>query len=356
MALRWTTRVKLVAFGLSTGAVLSAALLLLYASFRDDGAIPAPGKGTRIVHVAPNFLPEFVPDPDLGYRLKPSHSGYRDRKAGLPNRTNSLGILGEEELDRRPPARNVLFLGDSVAFGAGVPYERIFISIMKEGAAPRYRLFNGACWGWTTYQELLYYEKYLRDSPVDAIVVVFCLNDLLRHELDLSPSTGGLEMSKELYEFVNGIGDHARLGLIRARFALERGTAPLAELDGNFLAAWDPSYWDRYEKEILGPLPSDREQLPVIFAAVPLKAQLEALRRGAPREEVWYPQERLARFCRERKIPFVDAAPFVPVGADPAPYYLDLIHLSEEGHAAMARTLLPRLLPLLDGGSPRTAR
>jgi len=140
----------------------------------------------------------FIFDSYTSYRLKPSFKGLRHDSKTLPHVTNSRGILGEEELNPDPSVKKILFLGDSVAYGEHVPYEDVFISRMAEQAGNGYQLLNAGCPGWSTHQELAAYRQYFSDLPIDEVVVIFALNDLLRFEW-VWRDDNSFQMSTELW-------------------------------------------------------------------------------------------------------------------------------------------------------------
>ncbi len=113
-------------------------------------------------------------------------------------------------LFRDSSVRKILFLGDSVAYGEHVPYEDTFISRIARAAGPAYQLLNTGCPGWSTHQELEAYRKYFSDIPVEAVVIIFVLNDLLHFEW-VWRDDHSFQMSAEL----RGLGGLAHSQLIK---------------------------------------------------------------------------------------------------------------------------------------------
>ncbi|MFH1039078.1 MAG: SGNH/GDSL hydrolase family protein [PVC group bacterium] len=299
-----------------------------------------------------NLKSIFIFDPQTSYRLKPSFRGLRHDSPTLPHVTNSRGILGDAEVNPDPSIRKVLFLGDSVAYGEHIPYEKVFISRMEEAAGPSRQLLNAGCPGWSTHQELEAYRLYLSDLPVDTVAIVFTLNDLLRFEW-VWRDESSFQMSAEL----RGLGGlaHSRLTArslreLRDRFWNDPGLRPLADLNNTCLNAYLPGRWSRFIEEIRPAVRKIAGEKRLIVIGSPARPQLEALDRGADPETVLFPQRRMERFCAEEGIEFIDLLEvFLPMGKgyDPALFLHDdrgLLHLSQKGHEKVAEYLWPIIL------------
>jgi hypothetical protein len=112
-------------------------LLLFSVSFLVSLAV-----GELVLRFLPKFTPQprayvgleadrqsryLVPDPDLGWRMRPEHetivetSEYR-----VLYRSNALGFRDERRAPPRPGDRRIALVGDSFAFGQGVAFEQSF--------------------------------------------------------------------------------------------------------------------------------------------------------------------------------------------------------------------------------------
>ncbi len=291
----------------------------------------------------------FVYDPRISYRLKPSFRGLRHDSPTLPHVTNSRGILGEQEVNPDPKVRKILFLGDSVVYGEHVPYEEIFVSRMAKAAGPTYQLLNAGCPGWSTHQELLAYRLYFADLPIDMVVIVFTLNDLLDFEW-VWQDESSFQMSAEL----RGLGGlvHSNLTArairdLRNLFWNRSELQPLANLNNTCLSAYLPERWGAWREKIRPALIEIAAKKRVIMAIMPARPQLEALNRGADPETVLFPQEQMRNFCAKMGIECVDLLPafFDGKGKYDTGLFLvkenGLLHLSAEGHQRVAEYLLP---------------
>ena len=291
----------------------------------------------------------FIFDPDISYRLKPSFRGLRHDSDTLPHVTNSLGILGEEEINPDPSVRKILFLGDSVAYGEHVPYEDVFISRMAEQVGDSCQLLNAGCPGWSTHQELAAYRQHFSDLPVDTVVIIFTLNDLLRFEW-VWRNGNSFQMSEEL----QGLGGLAHSKLtgrslrkIRDRFWNRPGLRPLTNLNNTCLNAYLPKRWVDWCNQIQPAIRKINEKKRLIFVIVPARPQLEALNLGADPATVLFPQRQLEHFCSENGIEYIDllGAFFLETGGYDTGLFIHggygLLHLSPEGHNRVAEYLLP---------------
>jgi lysophospholipase L1-like esterase len=120
-------------------------------------------------------------DPQILFEPRPSFDGFSE---GIAVHTNSRG-LRERELPPEKPAgvRRVLFLGDSVTFGAGVRAEETFPRLLEErlaGAADGpIETLNAGVVGYNTTQELARLESVGLTYRPDVVVLTFVVNDLL---------------------------------------------------------------------------------------------------------------------------------------------------------------------------------
>ncbi|MCX6349160.1 MAG: SGNH/GDSL hydrolase family protein [Candidatus Aureabacteria bacterium] len=293
----------------------------------------------------------FMFDAVTSYRLKPSFRGLRHDSDSLPHATNSWGILGDREIDPDPAVTKILFLGDSVAYGSYLPYEETFIPLMQERAGSSFQLLNAACPGWSIHQELAAYRRYFAGLPLRALVVVFCLNDLLRFEW-VWRTESSFQMSAELRDlgglFHSALTDIS-LQKARERFWSATTLSPLAELNNTCLNAYLPESWKRYRELNLPLFREAAGRAACFLIAVPSRAQLQSLDRGGEPETVLYPQERIREICGETGWEYLDLLPAfrTETGGYEMKSFLDgengMLHLSPEGHRRLADYLWPRL-------------
>jgi lysophospholipase L1-like esterase len=123
---------------------------------------------------------QFRRHPTRAFEHQPHFKG-RDRLAN-PIVINSMGLRDEEYPLAKPEGVYRIFvLGDSIAFGDGLPAAQAFPDtlerILNEKRPPKVEVLNGGIRGYNTYQEsLLLKEVGLKYQP-DLVVLAYALND-----------------------------------------------------------------------------------------------------------------------------------------------------------------------------------
>ena len=305
----------------------------------------------------------FQFDPELSYQFKKNHRGQRHATDGnLPHQTNELGLLGYDMPTLDGSRREVLILGDSVTYGNGVPEEDVFVSHWQRHLGPGYRLWNAGCPGWSTHQERRYLERDLSAVPWHTVVLVVCLNDLIRYEW-VYQGDDDYQMSPDIAEVggfwqTNQSAAGLRLWLLRRKFEGLPATQPLAAMHNGLLWSWDETNWQAYVQRDLTPLSAGKFGRRLVVAVVPLRAQLAALAAGAPQAEVLQPQQRFVTFCETRDLPYLDGLPRLRQASEQLgleQLYLDPVHLSPAGHRVWADALAAELRAALDSRPAATA-
>ena len=155
-------------------------------------------------------------DPRVLFEMSPDFEGFSE---GTAVRTNSRG-LRERELPVEPAAdtTRILFLGDSVTFGSGVPAEEAFPRLLEAALAAagagRVESLNAGVVGYNTLQELGRLEDVGLAYRPDVVVLTFVVNDLLEsfsifdHQYLPAPPFAAqkvlLRKQSHLYRFVQG--------------------------------------------------------------------------------------------------------------------------------------------------------
>nr|HPJ72473.1 hypothetical protein [bacterium] len=222
----------------------------------------------------------FCFDPDISYRLKPSFRGRRHDSRTLPHQTDSYGMLGDREPETG--ADHILLLGDSVVYGEYLPREDSFAARLEKEAPAGLQVLTGACPGWSTHQEIGYWEKYLAGISWRRAFIFFCLNDLLRFEW-----VWGGEDRFRISEEVAGLGGllaaHCRslkLRFLRGAFSDNPGLRPLAGLNNTCLVPFLKEWWDAYGEAVGPRLRGMNAAAPVTVVGLPAREQLAALNAG----------------------------------------------------------------------------
>lgn len=304
---------------------------------------------TRAYETETGFV---LPDPDLLWRLAPIAEG--------PLATNELGF---RDLSFRPEARpRVLLVGDSVSWGNGVADVRaVFPQVLENrlaGNTEAWEVINASVPGWSTFQEAEYLRLEGLDLDPDAVVLQFCLNDVVERYAALAELGGDSHfLGVDTRAAARGL-DGWLVRNSRAWHALLRGLQRLSlgrealrgrdlareRLEGEVRTAWE---------RMLGELDSAHDHvrdagLPFVLLIAPYRFQVEE-------PNTRQPQDRLLAWASAREVSAIDVLEELerlPESTARAAFN-DATHFSELGHAVVAELLRPTLLDLLRPGSPR---
>lgn len=123
-------------------------------------------------------------DPVLGWRKKPNFEGrHVTPEYDILEKINSQSIRGPEyKMEKDSGEFRILVLGDSFAEGYTVEFEELFSEKMKaqlnNNCEEKYEVINGGTGGWSTDQEVLFFENIGRKYNSDYTVLLFCENDV----------------------------------------------------------------------------------------------------------------------------------------------------------------------------------
>lgn len=330
-------------------ALLLAELALRLTRNSPSGAIP--------LHVTCGECPYL-------YRLNPDHPDVLAQNQRFPVSPDLL-----------QSTFNVMILGDSVAYGVGVPYEDAFPQRLRKMLAserPDAAVLNMAVSGYTPYTQLHQYKSRADDLPAELVVVVFTMNDVVDpelhwnytedaisnipraaypniryHEEQVVPilearrtqrSGNGSELAHRIRSAVNvlNITDHeASYRIVDGRrwptYITGEDTIGIDVLTDYASSEW---VWLRGIYDQLAEETASRgAQLVIVIA--PLAYQMDP-------EYPFLPQTLFAQYCAERSLPCLDLLPAFRKngGADlfigQRLGYLDVWHFSDRGHAVAA--------------------
>ena len=134
--------------------------------------------------VEPKADSEMVPLPGSArlYGYPPGSRGY---SGGVPFKTNSWGFRGWDisEVSKR---KVLLVLGDSYAFGYGVPYESSVAALLEKKLRDRcgesWSVLNLAIPGFDTAQEIAALREFGSAIMPGTVLLLYHLNDIQRNE------------------------------------------------------------------------------------------------------------------------------------------------------------------------------
>lgn len=301
------------------------------------------------------------------YELNPEHPDVRERER-----------LSDSSSERLRSTFNVMVLGDSVAYGVGVPFGAAFPRRLEGLLAAQYddvAVLNFAVSGYTPYNQLHQYASRDREIPVDLVVVAFAMNDIVDPELHWNYTEDAIEnIPREAYPNIRYHDEHVVPILEARRNDREQGGTELGRLvrsainvknitdqeasytvvDGRrwptyvtgedtmsieVLTDYDSPEWvwlrgmyDWLADEVA----SDGARL--VIVVLPLAYQMDA-------EYPFLSQGLFARYCEERSLLCLDLLPAFRERGGEALFlgerlgYIDIWHLSERGHDVVAAEL-----------------
>jgi len=288
----------------------------------------------------------YMPHPRRGWALRP---GWRDRTGGEKVRINQHGFRGLEiPPSHAPHAQRILFLGDSVTFGALVAEEDLFITHIRATAKQRHpnqslTTINAAACAYSPWQEYdLFVTEGLQANP-DRVVHVFCLNDVLEkyrlarfggYSIGFEPSTparlewSGIYRAARMWRASMLTPTHAELRRLRATYSVR---TLLEGANTELLRRGWRSTLENMTKIVEAARSAGLE---MVMVCAPHRDQLSDSEPQRPT-----PQEILAEFAARLEIPFLDLLPvFLENIGHPKPdgqvpqLFIDELHFSPEGH------------------------
>lgn len=134
------------------------------------------------VYLAPTdyFDDFFVPDPELGYRMRPGFAGTYRQDYTSRIEVNSLGLRDREYGPRRPSIPRILAVGDSFTFGDGVELietwpKQLEQALHASGLAAE--IVNAGTSGYGTLQYAALVRRLLPIYSPDLVIVMVTFND-----------------------------------------------------------------------------------------------------------------------------------------------------------------------------------
>ncbi len=260
----------------------------------------------------------------------------------------------------------ILFAGDSVTFGYGLPRSDLFVTqtaelLRKRSPETPITAINAGVSGYATWQELDYLREDGMAFEPDLLIVQYCLNDVVELRfLDPGQISGGVMR----FDFSNTNHWSGILRAIRSvavhrqwRETLDAmpwaSTQPISETGGlpnirevfqnpnaSMEAAWQRALADL---DAMDEFCAARE-LPWVLVLVPVRSQF------GDDSILYEPQVRLRAWAKRRGVRLLDLLPafqrkIIGAAAEPGMhYFLDDTHPNARGNGLVATTLADYLL------------
>jgi lysophospholipase L1-like esterase len=134
---------------------------------------------------APAFQALFIPDPVIGYRLRPgARVRFATAEFDTPIAVNDQGVREDRPVGPKPPnERRIVVLGDSLVMSVQVDARQTFCKLLEDrlnraGGPTRYRVINAGVQGYGPVEELLFFRQVARAFEPDLVIeTVFVGND-----------------------------------------------------------------------------------------------------------------------------------------------------------------------------------
>lgn len=275
-------------------------------------------------------------DPVLGFEF--------DRTDPL---INGKGTRGPEFSDEKPAGTfRIAVLGDSVAFGLGVPVEDTFAMRLQEllrasGDGRRVEVLNFGVNGYGTVEELHLYEKRVKALSPDLVLVSFVLNDPFPPKLMMNAVADRIHQVARVDRVQNWSQLAAWILVMQATLA------PRLDPYGSYERLYtDPEIWSRETKAVQGFASIPRGGGPPV-AVVLFPLLVDYARHGLGRHH-----ERMHALLDEAGLPWLDlrdayaAQPLESLRQQD----IDDTHPNPLGHRLAAESLaawLPKVVPAL---------
>jgi lysophospholipase L1-like esterase len=288
----------------------------------------------------------FARDLNLGWRLRPDTS---DSWLGVDVEINELGMRGP--LPRASAEGTVLFLGDSVTFGAFLERDAQTIPAMAQASLDARGLntecLNGGVGGWSTWQEEAWLSEVSESLKPDIVVVNLVLNDATE-SLGLGDEDGSFQLNRSIEPSVisgttwaNALRSWRRKvrGEELRKEATERSELGVYELLRTPELPLSRAAWSDHMLALESLVKKVKElgAVPVVVAH-PYTVQFEV-------PGLWWPQTRYMEWCHSNGVVYLNAAKALEgQGSEPVDYYHDGVHPNKRGAALIGRAIAALLV------------
>ena len=134
---------------------------------------------------APSFQALFVPDAQIGYRLRPNaRTRFVTSEFDAHIAINAQGVRDDRDIGPKPAnERRIVVLGDSLVLSVQVDRQETFCSLLearlnRDGGPYTYRVINAGVQGYGPVEELLFFRHIASHFQPDLVVeTIFVGND-----------------------------------------------------------------------------------------------------------------------------------------------------------------------------------
>jgi GDSL-like Lipase/Acylhydrolase family len=280
-------------------------------------------------------------DEELGYRLNPMKEKY-----------NNFSIRhGEIAIPKPEGVHRIIYLGDSIPWD-GNGFVKQTKDFMEEKG--QFEIINAAVPGYTSYQEVLFYKKYIEATTPDLVIWTYCLNDNHKflHRFDEKARMLWTEEAERTLRMNTSLGrivsrsyllTKLYLGIIsRIKQKTDSKYKFVWEKKVDFNIAWKDQSWIDYENhliELKKVLDNQNAKLAIII--FPYEPQLLYRNDLENYDYVVKPQRKLQALCKKYHIPCLDLYQrFAEEYSRNKKLYRDGIHLNSEGHKLTTQQVL----------------
>jgi len=286
-------------------------------------------------------------DAELGYRLNPQAATINSRSV----KHAEIVVPKPKDLYR------IIVLGDSIPWDDG---GGSFVNFLRDqiGGHGRYEVINAGVPGYTSYQELIFFKRYLLDTTPDLVIWSYCLND--NHKfLHQFNEKGRMLITAEAQETlrVRTAGDFIvsrsyllsslQIKLMALKEQRRTSGSPFVwERRSDVNVAWKDDTWPAYENYLTEMIrllaPRNTKLVVVIF---PFEPQLKFRHDAANYDYAIKPQRHLSALCRLHGVDCLDLYTVFGASYDRGvSLFQDGIHLNDQGFQLAAATIQQFLL------------
>ena len=296
----------------------------------------------------PDYTTIFQEDADLGWRLRPEAS---DDWLGVDVSINSLGM--RDGIAPKERSTCILFLGDSVTFGAFLERDAQTIPAMAQarlaGSGREVACLNGGVGGWSTWQQEAWLLEVAETFKPKLVVINAVLNDATESlRGDLGRARRGFQLARSIKPGLFSETTWGRaLRFLRRSYrgdeirdqAARESELGVYELLRSPEMPASRAAWAAH-LEALGDLVETTKAIgatPVVVAH-PYTVQFEV-------PELWWPQRSYESWCKARDVAYIDGAKqILSSGESPGSCYHDGVHPNKKGAALLGAGVADELL------------